>query len=93
MARKASDANRPSIPASVARNRSVLAAQTSADESDTGGLFETPVKQRMTKLDTTENNVADFTALGKDQVAAPDDSKKMTIYQRLGWDDDLDDLA
>ena len=69
-------------------------------------LFETPLKQRAaigtteelqvtpvrTRIQTAEKGF-DLSGGESANAATPGQGKKLTIYQRLGWDDDeLDDI-
>ena len=97
MARRAAPVHL-SIPRSI--------EQTLPSSPGLARLFETPVKQRAaidtaeglqvtpirTKLQTAEKGF-DLPGAAGANADTPGQGKKLTIYQRLGWDDDeLDDI-
>jgi DNA replication regulator SLD3 len=90
MARKSSTSQLLTVPASVIKSRPSLITSAPADDSDPG-MFETPVKCKAVKAGIRKYEETDMK--GAELMAGISEGKQLSIYQRLGWDDNFDDLS
>ncbi|KAI1410865.1 DNA replication regulator SLD3-domain-containing protein [Hypoxylon sp. FL1857] len=96
------DAILASSPIMLRKSSSMMSFRDSGIEMDE--LTETPVRPRavpasmegLVAATPTKRRILDTTAANTNKAAAEngkDPGRKMSIYERLGWDDDLDELG